>query len=146
MCVCGRGNVFTQRCRATIGNTHTHTETDGTIYKVDRWDGLRRHDIHTKFHENWFSRSEVDRQHSDRINLTLFFQNKKRRLKWIHILSFWTFSIILLSWAQSKGLAAIFGHVHLLSNGPKWVALTWRRRQNEASETLCFQNKNRTVF
>jgi hypothetical protein len=51
----------------------------GGIYKVRRSDGLRCHDVHTKFHEDWFRYSEVDwgrvidREHGDRISLLLFF-------------------------------------------------------------------------
>jgi hypothetical protein len=29
----------------------------GVIYELHRWDSLRRHDIHTKFHEDWFGHS-----------------------------------------------------------------------------------------
>lgn len=32
----------------------------GEIYEVCRLDGLRRHDIRTKFHTDWFSHSEVN--------------------------------------------------------------------------------------
>jgi hypothetical protein len=41
------------------------------------------HDIHTKVHENWFRHSKADRhrQEGDSINLYLFFQNMKSRLK-----------------------------------------------------------------
>jgi hypothetical protein len=41
--------------------------------------------IHTRFHKDWFSHSEVDggkyRQHGDRICLLSFFQNEGSRLK-----------------------------------------------------------------
>jgi hypothetical protein len=33
----------------------------GRIYEVCHWDGLICHDIHTKFHEDWFSHSEFSR-------------------------------------------------------------------------------------
>jgi hypothetical protein len=33
-----------------------------------------------------------------------------------------------------------------LSFGPNWVGVTWRRRQNPVSETLCFDKINRTLF
>jgi hypothetical protein len=47
------------------------------------------HDIHIKFHKDWFSHSEVNEtgdsqthgEYGDRISLLLFFQNKGRRLK-----------------------------------------------------------------
>jgi hypothetical protein len=32
----------------------------GGIYKVYPWDGLRCHDIHIKFHKDWFRHSKVD--------------------------------------------------------------------------------------
>jgi hypothetical protein len=32
----------------------------GVIYEVHRFDGLRCHDIHTEFHNNWYSHSKVD--------------------------------------------------------------------------------------
>jgi hypothetical protein len=64
----------------------------GGIYELSRLDGLRCHDIHTKFRNDWFRHSKVNgggwgwdsqtqRQHADRISLHLFFQNKESRLK-----------------------------------------------------------------
>jgi hypothetical protein len=35
--------------------------TDGRDYEVRHWDGLRWHDIHTKFHTDWFRLSKVNR-------------------------------------------------------------------------------------
>jgi hypothetical protein len=62
-----------------VGYTYRH-RLMGEIYEVCCWDGLRCHDIHTKFHKDWFSHSEVDRgdsqthkQHGDIISLLLFF-------------------------------------------------------------------------
>jgi hypothetical protein len=55
----------------------------GGIYEVCRSDGLRCHDIHTKFHKEWFRNSKVDagththRQQGDLINLLYFFKIKK---------------------------------------------------------------------
>jgi hypothetical protein len=53
------------------------------IYEVRRSDGLRCHDINTKFHKDWFSHLKVNRednrQHKNHISL-LFFQNKESRL------------------------------------------------------------------
>jgi hypothetical protein len=48
---------------ATIGSIHTQTHRlkEG-IYEVSRWDGLRCHDIHTKFHKDWFGHSKVHRR------------------------------------------------------------------------------------
>jgi hypothetical protein len=49
----------------------------GWIYEVRRFDELRCHDIHTKFHKDWFSH----RQHGDSVSLLLFYQSKERGLK-----------------------------------------------------------------
>jgi hypothetical protein len=64
-------------CLATIGGIHVQTQRlMGGIYEVRRWDILRCSNIHTKFHENCFRHSKVNRgnsqihrQHGDRINL-----------------------------------------------------------------------------
>jgi hypothetical protein len=59
---------------------YTYRKTDwwgeGGIYEVRRWDGLRCHGIHTKFHKDWFRHSKVNRgdsqtqrQHGDHIRL-----------------------------------------------------------------------------
>jgi hypothetical protein len=55
----------------------------GEIYEVRYWDGLRCHDIHTKFHTEWLRQSKVDRgnlqthrQNGDVISVLLFFQNE----------------------------------------------------------------------
>jgi hypothetical protein len=60
----------------------------GGIYELRRSDGLRCHDMHINVHKDWFRHSQVDRgysqtqrQHSDLINLHLFFKNKENRLK-----------------------------------------------------------------
>jgi hypothetical protein len=57
----------------------------GGIYEVCSWDGIRWHDIHTKFHNDWFSHSEVDRgihrYTAGGLTSLLFFQNEDRRLK-----------------------------------------------------------------
>jgi hypothetical protein len=67
--------------------------TDWRIYELCRWDGVSCHDIHTKFHKDWFSHSKVNRgkhiqtdththtQHDDLISLFLFFENKESKLK-----------------------------------------------------------------
>jgi hypothetical protein len=54
----------------------------GEIYEVCRWDGLRCHDIHTKFHKDWFRHSKIDRadtqtQTSWWSHEPFFFQNHK---------------------------------------------------------------------
>jgi hypothetical protein len=62
----------------------------GGIYEVRRWDGLRCHFIHTRFHKDWFRYSIADRgetqthrhrQDGDSVNLYLFLQNNESRLK-----------------------------------------------------------------
>jgi hypothetical protein len=55
-------------------------QTDGRIHEVRRRDGLRYHDIHTKFHEDLFIGEDGDtktyRQHGDRISLLHFLLSK----------------------------------------------------------------------
>jgi hypothetical protein len=60
----------------------------GDIIEVRRSDGVRSHDIHTKFHTDWFRHQKVDRgvhRHIDIMVISLayfyFFQNKERKLK-----------------------------------------------------------------
>jgi hypothetical protein len=35
---------------------HIYTQTD----ESDLWDGLRYHDMHTRFHKHWFSIQKVE--------------------------------------------------------------------------------------
>jgi hypothetical protein len=60
----------------------------GVVYEVRRRDGLSYHDMHTKFHTDWFRHSKVDnggftdtqtawRSHKP----TFTFLNKESRLK-----------------------------------------------------------------
>jgi hypothetical protein len=77
----------------------------GEIYEIRRFDGVRCHDMHTKFHKDWFRQSKVNKGETDKhtytrararththththtgdlASLLLFFQNKERRpKKWI---------------------------------------------------------------
>jgi hypothetical protein len=49
------------RCLATTGiHIEAHRLTEG-IYELRCWDGLRCHNIHTKFHEDLFRCARVDR-------------------------------------------------------------------------------------
>jgi hypothetical protein len=54
-----RGNVFTEPLRSNAMGIRmqTHRLMRG-IYEVRRWDGLRCHDIHTRFHKYWFRHSK----------------------------------------------------------------------------------------
>jgi hypothetical protein len=67
-CVCIRchGNVFTEPLPSNDRVIHIqrHRLTGG-IYGVRRWNGLRCHYIHTKFHRVWFFYSKVDDGHTD---------------------------------------------------------------------------------
>jgi hypothetical protein len=49
------------RCLAAVGDIHTDTQPDGGggLYEVRRLNGLWIHNIHTKFHEDWFRHSEA---------------------------------------------------------------------------------------
>jgi hypothetical protein len=66
---------------ATIGwYIQTHTDWREGFKKARRWDGLRRHDIHTNFQKVWFRHSKVDmgdtetdRQRGDLISLLIYF-------------------------------------------------------------------------
>jgi hypothetical protein len=56
----------------------------GGIYELSYSDGLRCHDIHTKFYKDWFKHlkvnsgdSQTQRQYGDSISLILFFQNEE---------------------------------------------------------------------
>jgi hypothetical protein len=61
----------------------------GGFYEVHHWDGLRCHDIHTKFHKDWFRHSKVYMGgYTDtevawwcHRGLRIFFQNKESRLQ-----------------------------------------------------------------
>jgi hypothetical protein len=84
MCIRCR-NVFTE---PLASNMHIQTHRlMGDIYEVRRSDGLRCHDIHTKFYQDWFSHSKVDKggftdtQTAWCISLLLFFQHKESGLK-----------------------------------------------------------------
>jgi hypothetical protein len=48
------------RCLVTMGNTHIDTQTDGRDSLIGYWDGLRCHDIRTKFRKDWFRHSKVN--------------------------------------------------------------------------------------
>jgi hypothetical protein len=103
------------------------------IYELRRWDGLRCHDIHTKFHEDWFSHSKVDegdtqthRQHGDLISLLLFFQKKESRLiirVYIYLWSccVWLFSkynYLCLTWNSPWELCPLIPFRLLVLNPP----------------------------
>jgi hypothetical protein len=49
------GICIPSHCLATTGG-YTYTLM-GEIYEVCHWDGLRCHDIHTKFYKDWFMHS-----------------------------------------------------------------------------------------
>jgi hypothetical protein len=89
------GTSLPSRCLATMGGIRIQIHgLMGWIYEVRRWDGLRCHVIHTKFHKQWFRHSNVDsggggvahtnkthRQQDDLISLIYFFQNEESRIK-----------------------------------------------------------------
>jgi hypothetical protein len=62
MCIHCHGNVFTELFPSNDRGIHIQTHRlMGGIYEVCHWDGLRCHDIHMNFHQDWFSHSKVDR-------------------------------------------------------------------------------------
>jgi hypothetical protein len=91
-CLAIKGYTLSSLCLATVRgiNIQSHRLMEG-IYEVRRWDRLRCHGIHTEFHKDWFTYSNVnmwgftytlihrqtDRQHGDRISLLSFLQNKE---------------------------------------------------------------------
>jgi hypothetical protein len=65
------------RCLATIRGIHIYTHIlMGGIYEVRRWDGLRCHDIHTKFHKDWLSHSKVHRADTHTCTQTALWSHK----------------------------------------------------------------------
>jgi hypothetical protein len=62
VCIRCRGNVLLlTRCLATTVGLHLQTyKLMGSIYEVRCLNGLRRHDIHTKFHKVRFRHSKVE--------------------------------------------------------------------------------------
>jgi hypothetical protein len=89
VCIRCRGNIVTEPLPSNDKGIHIYTHSlMGGIYEVHRWDELRCHDIYTKFHNDWFRHSNVDRgesrthrQHGDLISILLFSQNKESGLK-----------------------------------------------------------------
>jgi hypothetical protein len=89
--ICYRGNVYTKPLRSNHREIEIWTQTlMAGIYELHLWDGLRWHDIHTKFHKNWFRHSNVDRgdthtqtqrHKANLIRPLLVFQNKEVQLK-----------------------------------------------------------------
>jgi hypothetical protein len=78
VCICCHGNVYSEPLPSNNRELHIqpHRLMGGT-YKERRSDGLRCHDNHTKFYNDWFRHSKVDRgthkQHDDLTSLLLFF-------------------------------------------------------------------------
>jgi hypothetical protein len=68
-------------CLATV---RMHIQTHrlmGGIYEVCHLDGVRWQDIHTRFNNNWFRHSKVDKVGYTVSLLLFFFQNKESRLE-----------------------------------------------------------------
>jgi hypothetical protein len=61
MCIRCRGNIYTEPLLSNDKGLHIQTHRQmGGIYEVRRLDGLRCHDIHTKFDKDWFRHSKVN--------------------------------------------------------------------------------------
>jgi hypothetical protein len=88
-CICCHSNGFTKLLPSSDRGLYMQTHRlMGGMCELCHWDDLRCHDIHTKFHKDWFSHSEVNRrdsyahrQQGNLISLLLVFQNKESRLK-----------------------------------------------------------------
>jgi hypothetical protein len=111
-------NVFTEPLPSDVKGTHILM---GSIYEVRRRDGLRYHDTHTKFHNDWFRHSEIYRgiyiqtqtqTQSHEGDLISLFQNKESRLKITyveHLLLILNFSQIIAK--RIKHCEALDGYV-----------------------------------
>jgi hypothetical protein len=83
------GYTLQTLCLTTIGGLHiqTHRLVEG-ILEVRRWDEFRCHNIHNKFHKDWFRHSKVNRRGFSDTQAAwkshnptfFFFQNKQNRL------------------------------------------------------------------
>jgi hypothetical protein len=63
VCIRCRGNFCTEPLPSNNRGIHIQTQRlMGGIYEAHRWDGLRCHDIHTKFRNDWFRHSKIDRE------------------------------------------------------------------------------------
>jgi hypothetical protein len=74
MCVLCRGNFLIEPLPSNNRGIHIKTQADGRNSVNAPLNGLKCHDIYTKFHKDWFRHSTVDRgdtqtykQHRDRI-------------------------------------------------------------------------------
>jgi hypothetical protein len=64
------------RCLATIGRIHIQTHRlMRRMYEARLWDGLRCHDMHTKFHKYWFRHSNFlgGYTHTQIMEITYFY-------------------------------------------------------------------------
>jgi hypothetical protein len=88
VCIRCHGNVFTEPLSSNDRGICIQSQRlMGGIYVVRRWDGLRCHDIHTKFHQDWSRHWKVNRGGFTDTNTarwshkaTFFFQNKESRI------------------------------------------------------------------
>lgn len=78
----GAVTLILSRCLAMIeGYTHKLRQMGG-ILEVRRWDWLTCHDVHTKFHKDWFMHSRgIHKYRDDGLSLLSFFRSKDIRLK-----------------------------------------------------------------
>jgi hypothetical protein len=85
--------LLPSRCLTTIGGTHTDARTDGRDLWSTSLSGVRCHDKHTKFYEDWFRHSGIDGggggegihiRHGDLISLPLLFKIRKWANKWVY--------------------------------------------------------------
>jgi hypothetical protein len=62
MCIYCRGNLLLSRCLAKITVYTYRDRLMEEIYEVRRWDGVRFHDIYTKFHKDLFRHKPILRK------------------------------------------------------------------------------------
>jgi hypothetical protein len=122
VCIRCRGNVFTEPLpnNDRVMYIQTHRIIGGT-YEVRRRDALRCHDVHTKFHEDWFRHSKVDwgrgfidTQHGELIKLLSCFQNTESRLKMNH----WNLHVLV------PPCSSAIQHAYLQADHDELTALT----------------------
>jgi hypothetical protein len=93
MCIYCSGKLFTEPLPNNYIVVHIQIRRlVGGIYEVRRWDGLRCHDMHTKFHKNCLRHSKViaevtQKQHWYHISLLLVLNQGMKTKNWLILLS-----------------------------------------------------------
>jgi hypothetical protein len=124
-----RERVVPNRCLAMIGGMHIQTHRLMVrIFEVRRWDGHSCHDVHTKFHKDWFTHSKVDRgwyrhtrQAGDHISILY-----ESRLKWRGKGSVFKFEVYLHTYVSSDCFIVLLNYMTLILKC-KYNTKNWHR-------------------